>query len=788
MSKTTLNKNSVFFFAFIIFIISATIYLAANVNKLKNADSDILSLLPEDTNQAIYQKIKILSNETVNETIILISNKTPDDCISAGLAFQKSISRCIEFKNIRTLNANEKLNESKSLYEPFHNLLMPQTTKFLLEAKGLNSAIQQTESKLQSPLSVYYQNYLQNDPLLNIPLFIQSAFPIKKNQIIHDDYLLLKEDEEYFFVLQCTLNQSPFNQNIQLNVLSALNNAENEIKKQYHNTRIIKSGVLFFAARGNQIAQKEISTLGISSIVGVLLLLLMVFRSIKPLTLGLLSICCGIISALFVSSLLFDRLHLVTLTFGTSLIGVSIDYAVHFFSDHKINSKNWSASNCLNRILPGISWGAFTTILAFLALALNPLPGLHQIAIFSASGIIGAYLAVILLFPKLYKPHTIQIKVNESYFYTYSSKFFRFLHSLKILLVLFLAIIVYSLININIQDDIKNLYSPPEDLKNNEQMVHKIFDQTDPSRLLVITGSSIEDVLQKEENFCLTLQKLKLDQHLNSYYALSTFLPSIKMQKSNYDLLLMKINDSESKLTEEEKNIWFAYDNKQPYRSIQPINYLTPEIFFNSQFGSTFKKFIHESNGQYFSVVLPIGLKNETAIQNAVANKKDIIYINNRERISDSLKLMREKITISTIVIYILITILLLFKHGLKKSLAIVLIPLISALLALSVLVLAKQNIHIGHFLALIIVLGTGIDYTIFLAESQKIKKSTWVAITVSALTTILSFGLLALCQTEFLRAFGQMVLLGVGFSYLLCPLFYSIASDKFEFTFTENE
>ena len=73
--------------------------------------------------------------------------------------------------------------------------------------------------------------------------------------------------------------------------------------------------------------------------------------------------------------------------------------------------------------------------------------------------------------------------------------------------------------------------------------------------------------------------------------------------------------------------------------------------------------------------------------------------------------------------------------------------------------------------MALILVLGIGIDFTLFLAEASGDLQSTMFAISLSALTTMLSFGLLSLSSTYAVHSFGITVLLGIAIAYLLSPL-----------------
>ena len=71
----------------------------------------------------------------------------------------------------------------------------------------------------------------------------------------------------------------------------------------------------------------------------------------------------------------------------------------------------------------------------------------------------------------------------------------------------------------------------------------------------------------------------------------------------------------------------------------------------------------------------------------------------------------------------------------------------------------------------MILVLGIGIDYTLFFAEQKGPSHATLLAITLSAITTLLSFGLLALSETPAIRTFGLTVLTGIATAWLLAPL-----------------
>jgi predicted exporter len=84
---------------------------------------------------------------------------------------------------------------------------------------------------------------------------------------------------------------------------------------------------------------------------------------------------------------------------------------------------------------------------------------------------------------------------------------------------------------------------------------------------------------------------------------------------------------------------------------------------------------------------------------------------------------------------------------------------------------ISGQSLNIFNIVAALLILGIGVDYTIFFAESNNEAEATGLAIMLSAFTTLLSFGLLFLSQTPALASIGLTITLGISFSLLLSPL-----------------
>jgi len=95
----------------------------------------------------------------------------------------------------------------------------------------------------------------------------------------------------------------------------------------------------------------------------------------------------------------------------------------------------------------------------------------------------------------------------------------------------------------------------------------------------------------------------------------------------------------------------------------------------------------------------------------------------------------------------------------------------VATALTLALLGLLGQPLQLFNVLALMLLLGIGVDYGIFLIEHRG-DGHAWLAVVLGAASTLLSFGLLALSSTPALRAFGLTMLIGTALVWGLSPFF----------------
>jgi predicted exporter len=97
-------------------------------------------------------------------------------------------------------------------------------------------------------------------------------------------------------------------------------------------------------------------------------------------------------------------------------------------------------------------------------------------------------------------------------------------------------------------------------------------------------------------------------------------------------------------------------------------------------------------------------------------------------------------------------------------------VPTLAASLGVvAFMALTGQPWQLFNVLALVLLLGVGVDYGIFLLEHEE-DGSAWLAVVIGAGSTWLSFGLLGLSQTPALKAFGTTLMVGLPLVLVLAP------------------
>jgi predicted exporter len=522
------------------------------------------------------------------------------------------------------------------------------------------------------------------------------------------------------------------------------------------------------------------STIGVGSLAGILFLIWMTFHSLKPIILVMLSIAIGCLGALSVSWLLFERIHLITLVFGASLIGVAQDYGIYFFCQRAGAANDPLDSwRVLRRILPALTLTLVTTLIGYLGLVLTPFPGLRQMALFSATGLIFAWLTVVCWFPALARAST---PGNHRWAERYGRSMTawpRLASDRRTLYVTltFAGLLLFGGLRLTAQDDIRSLQKPPQNLLDDQLKLGKILDLATPVQFYLLRAASAEALLQREETLKQRLDLLVQQNQISGYQAISNWLPSARLQAARRQLIERALLNEQGALASLAAKLgegpsWLSAARERLLAAALPI---TVDDYFKSPASEPWRHlWLGQVDDQHASIVALRGVTRSSlpALGQAAAGLEGVAWVDQVSQISALFGAYRYYMGWVLLVSYVTVYALLYPRYG-QASWRVLAPTAVATLLTLALLGIAGQGLQLFHLLALMLLLGIGVDYGIFLQEPDSHRDGTaWHAVGISALSTLLSFGLLGLSQTPALRAFGLTMALGIGTVVLIVPCF----------------
>jgi predicted exporter len=593
-----------------------------------------------------------------------------------------------------------------------------------------------------------------------------------------DGLLFVADAKAQFVLMPMTIKPSAFSLSAQDRIIPLLEQAAAAAKAAAPQVEVIQAGVILHAAAAGKQASAEVHTIGVGSLIGIIMLTWLSFRSLRPIFLILLSIGTGFLGALSLCWLMFGQIHLLTLVFGASLIGVAQDYGLYFLCNRLAADPTLSSAQLMRRLLPGLGLTLLAAVIGYMGLALTPFPGLRHMAAFSALGLVFAWMTVVCWFPSLIGPGTLK---NGALARHYSATLGRWprirMNGMSLgLLALFVMVSALGWSRLGVNDDIRSLQTPPKHLVADQIKLGKLLDAPTPVQYYLVRGATAETVLQREEALKRRLDPLIKEGRISGYQALSNWVPSMQVQATRRALVqdtLLRDGGPLSALAREigEDAEWVSATRKHLESNSEA---LTVAHFLTTPPSEPWRHlWLGEQGGVHASIVAVRGLSLASLpqLKQAADGMEGVQWVDKVAEISSVLGRYRQYMGWVVLGAYLLVFLVLLPRYR-GNAWRVVAPTAIASIATLAILGFAGQQLQMFHILALMLLLGVGIDYGIFMQEDADRRDTPWLAVGLSAVSTVLSFGLLGLSQTPALRAFGLTMLIGVMLAWLVVPIF----------------
>jgi len=560
-----------------------------------------------------------------------------------------------------------------------------------------------------------------------------------------------------------------------------------DLQTNYPEVTLYRSAVFFFAQHSASDAKRDINFISAGSLLAMLILLLLVFRSVWPLAVPLASILVGVVVAFSVVHTVFSSVHVLTIVFGASLIGIVIDYSIHFYFHCTHPSASSQLETGRNTISPALMRALLISLLSsvigYAALALSGLELLQRVAVFSVCGVIASWLTVITWAPQTVKRTSVAVvsllsKASES-LQSFAKKV-----SQAVSLALWLAALACAVVLIGLlakgQDDPRLFIKMPAHLLAENDTVAQAIAAPQTGRYLLVraaTEQALFDRLKDLEARVTNAQEL---------LSVLDWLPAPQQQLENYKMSAALYNDgglakqfmSELGLPDSAAQVPALAYRKTPATPLSAIELFGPDQI-------ALPALVYRSDSNYYAYVFfkrgaaAAEFEKVAASLNAITSIDDIEYVDSVAASTQILAKQRHSAILMLLLAYVVMAALLLFVYRQSQAVLLLLIPGSATVVAVLILAMLGQAFTLFHTMALFLVLGLGMDYAVFLAEMRDNRHVTLQAVLLSALTSMLSFGFLALSRIPVAQAFGLTVFLGSTMNLFFSFVFVHVISRR---------
>ncbi|WP_296661775.1 MMPL family transporter [Paraburkholderia sp.] len=749
--------------------------------------TNLLALLPaSEVNPVADKAVDALNEALGGRTVFLVTGADAARVKSAAKAFGAQLARSDAFRSVTVEVPPFDPSQIGAIYLPARFGLLTDADRAAL-GHGNGALAQMLARRLYSPPADALPTAVSDDPFGWLQHWL-AGLPLSTSGLALEDGMLVSHRGGTTGVLVMTsLAGSAYESKVQQAVRHAAADAEQAIAADFPGVQVDRAGAVFYADAARAGAQRDVDVIGAVSVAGIALLLMSVFRSARLLVLAFVSTGFGIVCALVATMLIFGQLHLLTLVFGVSLIGEAVDYSIQYFVAYLSGGTRWDARRGAAAVRPALLVALATSVLGYGFLMWVPFPALRQIACFAMTGIVTAFAAVTGFLPLMLVDAP---KRTPSRLFVYAARLLAgwrsTMHGRRAAAAAMLLALaaIPGWLQLKSDDDIHLLIQRDPDLARQERAVREAVGIANTSQFFVVEGRTPEDVLRRSEALTAALTALTGEMSVGDVQSVSAFVPSAERQASDRALLAAQVFADRAELRatlvragfrDDVAHAWidaFAHD---AHATLSVDNWLAAR--WSAPFRHLWLGRIDGREPVYAALAIPgrVDAKNAAALDAIAHRMPGVTFVDKAASVSRLLGAYRVDSGLWLAAVLAVVAVLLIWRYGVRGGIATTL-PVVFAIgLTLAGYGYAGVPLTLFNWLALMLVLGVGANYGVFLREGCMRDAANlgavWTGVMLSAAATLLSFGMLGATSMPALRAFGTTLALGIVFSILFAPL-----------------
>lgn len=666
-------------------------------------------------------------------------------------------------------------------------LLSPAVTPQRFTADGLREAIAEATSLLGTPAGNALKPLLDRDPSGETQRIAESLIPARAPRMEAGVWVGRQQPRA---LLMATLQAAGADIDAQAAAIAAVQLAFAPMAARGLVLQV--SGAPVFAVDSRARIEGEVHRLAMAGALVVGTLLLLTFASLPAMAVAALPVASGVLGGIVAVSLGFGSVHGMTLGFGTTLIGESVDYAIYYLIQSKRDAQGgggWQA--WVRHSWPTVRLGLWTSVCGFAALLFSGFPGLAQLGVFSVAGLATAALTTRWVLPALMPDGARGSGLNRHLGQAARAAIARLPRLRPLVLLLGAAALLLLWQRGDLwRADLASLSPVPRAALALDEQLRADLTASDGGSLVVVQGPDVETTLQRAEAVATRLEGLVDRGVIGGFDSATRFLPSLATQRQR----LAALPDGaalQAALDQATQGGPLPAARLAPFvadveraRQGQP---LTPATLRGSPAAPLVDALLLRRPDGSASALLPVqpaGTAKDGAGVDTTAVAAALQGLDGAQVLDIGLELrtlygryLQEAQWQALLGAAGVVVLMALWLRSGRRLLAVVQPLALAVLLSIGVLAAFGVPLGILHLVGLLLVVAVGSNYALFfdmLRQGQDLSDDTLASLLLANATTVASFGILALSGIPVLAAIGQVVALGALLALLLSACFAS--------------
>ena len=773
-------KSFYIFILWVVLVSTGLVYIVSHIKLVTDLSQFIPSYLSTgDNNQNLkYLLDEVEKGDAATLLMMEISGSTSNEVAQLSRILKNKLSDLNIFTSINNGEFSGISDEIKQLFK-YRYLL--HTAKF--DESSLNSELHLRMAEIQRGMGIALKNSLPRDPQNHFINYLQK-FQQRGAPVVHHGVWF--DDKEQNTILIARMKPEYNSLEDQSNILSSLREIWDGISKP-ENIELNISGPATFALATKNEIQNTTNKLAIVASLFMMIIFWAGYRSIRLFFVAGLPLASAVVAGLCMTNFVFGNVHGITIAFGITILGVCLDYPVHFFS-HLDECQ--SIRKTLQTIWPTLQLGVISTVIGYLAMLNTGFTGLSQLAIFASSGLIIAVLVTRWIIP-FFINDNYKVKPVLNWIPVQSGE--KCTTKCRVILVLLILVMSFYVFQFSHkhrawQQDITALSPIPKKAREFDQHLRDSLGLPDVGYIFMVRGKDPEDVLQKTESLRSDIQELTDNGIAKSIYSVTDQLPSQQSQMQLQNRLPSEVELRNSmkaalKGTPFKNSIFEPFINDvEQSKTLAP---LTIEEMKQHEITASLTQDMFLRDDYWVSIIRISGVKDNEQLEQWVKQHPELIenYINIRKTSSKLVTDYRD-VALQRLVmgVFLIFLTLMTFLRSFKRALKILLPVILALLLSITIEVLLGAELTIFHILAMLLVVGIGLDYSLFFQRATKNpleQKKHFHGVIISAASTIIAFAMLALSGVPVMAAMGLTVTLGIIASFVFSWIWITPVENK---------